>query len=320
MTSLSQMKSFIIANIATQWTLSILGCIPFTEIMYKCLQWFGLTTYYVVDLNVVKRVQKRLTPQCNILSDDRGYGAVWGKWYVVKIGTDSILIISSKKKYEELTEEFQESKALVEKHQESKALVEKHQVTIYDRNGPYSYNWYTMRKIYIHSMSCWSSQETIIARILQEYTSRKHAVALLHGPPGCGKSMTGLLLTTKLKGSYCNVLKPWMPNTTLSALYSASIPTEDKPLIIAIDEFDGPLLKIHNGEIPINEKLPTLVTDKTGWNLFFDEIQRGMYPYVIIILTTNKSPEFFNELDPSYIRKGRVDLIEQMSLPEKIEK
>jgi hypothetical protein len=34
-----------------------------------------------------------------------------------------------------------------------------------------------------------------------------------------------------------------------------------------------------------------------------------MYPYLILILTTNKKPEFFKELDPSYIREGRVNLI-----------
>ena len=40
-----------------------------------------------------------------------------------------------------------------------------------------------------------------------------------------------------------------------------------------------------------------------------DEIQRGLYPHLIIIMTTNKNPEFINNLDPSYLREGRVDII-----------
>jgi hypothetical protein len=39
-----------------------------------------------------------------------------------------------------------------------------------------------------------------------------------------------------------------------------------------------------------------------------DEIHIGMYPHMILLLTSNKSPEFIRELDPSYIREGRVDL------------
>lgn len=302
MVNLADMKQYVISTFIAQTLVASLQYIPIKECFFNFLNLIGLKTYYVMDMNVVKRVQKRLTDKCNIMSDERGFGSVWGMWYFVNIWDNSLMIISSKKKYSELTEEFQESKVTVEKRP----------VTVYDKNGPYSYNWYDRRKIYIHDVTSWPCQESIIGRIMDEYKTKKHTVALLHGPPGCGKSMTGLLLTLKLKGSFCNIFKPWMPNSTLSALYSAVAPSEDSPLIIGMDEFDGPLLKIHNGEIPINEKLPTLITDKTGWNLFFDEVQRGMYPFVIILLTTNKSPQFFNELDPSYIRKGRIDLIEEM--------
>lgn len=303
MTDWSSLKYFVLSNLFSQCILNILSYIPFTTLFYKLLFYFGLHTYYIYDVNIIRRVQKRLTPQCNIISDERGFGPVFGKWYYVSIRSDYVIIIANKDKYEKLTEEFHDEKTILQKSQ----------ITIYDRTGPYTHNWYDKRTIYIHSMQCWPKQEEIIDRILQQYNSKKHAVALLHGPPGSGKSMTGFHLTIQLKGNYCNVFKPWMPNTTLASLYTASTPSEDSPLILAMDEFDEPLLKIHNGDIPINEKLPTLITDKTGWNLFFDEIQRGMYPFVIIILTTNKSPQFFHDLDPSYIRKGRIDLIEEMN-------
>jgi hypothetical protein len=44
-----------------------------------------------------------------------------------------------------------------------------------------------------------------------------------------------------------------------------------------------------------------------------DEIQRGMYPHLIMLLTSNKGPEFIQSLDPSYIRKGRVDITVELS-------
>ena len=44
-----------------------------------------------------------------------------------------------------------------------------------------------------------------------------------------------------------------------------------------------------------------------------DTIQRGMYPNIILIMTSNRGPEFINSLDTSYIRKGRVDLTFEMT-------
>jgi hypothetical protein len=60
--------------------------------------------------------------------------------------------------------------------------------------------------------------------------------------------------------------------------------------------------------------VPIIVPDKSGWNNMLDTIQRGMYPNLILIMTSNRGPEFINSLDPSYIRKGRVDLTFEMTV------
>jgi hypothetical protein len=135
---------------------------------------------------------------------------------------------------------------------------------------------------------------------------------MIHGPPNTGKTTIGLLLAEALNACYCNTFKPWTPNDYIASLYSRAEPSEEKPLIIALDEFDTALEKIHHGLVPENPKVPTPVRDKSGWNTFFDDIQRGMYPYLIILLTSNKIPQHINEMDPCYIRLGRVDLIEEM--------
>jgi hypothetical protein len=68
------------------------------------------------------------------------------------------------------------------------------------------------------------------------------------------------------------------------------------------------LAQIHAG-IPANPKFIIQTRDKAGWNQILDEIHIGMYPNLILLLTSNKTPEEISEMDPSYIREGRVDLI-----------
>jgi hypothetical protein len=38
-----------------------------------------------------------------------------------------------------------------------------------------------------------------------------------------------------------------------------------------------------------------------------------MYPNIILIITSNRGPKFIESLDPSYIRKGRVDVTFEMT-------
>ena len=44
------------------------------------------------------------------------------------------------------------------------------------------------------------------------------------------------------------------------------------------------------------------------WNNFMDKIDRGHFPYLILMMTTNRTPEWFDALDPAYMRAGRVNM------------
>ena len=55
-------------------------------------------------------------------------------------------------------------------------------------------------------------------------------------------------------------------------------------------------------------KHPTKIRDKTSWNGFWDDINRGDFKYTIWILTTNKSFDYFDMIDIAYIRDGRVNM------------
>ena len=150
-------------------------------------------------------------------------------------------------------------------------------------------------------------QQIIVDEIKLYFHKHRFCVAYIYGPPQTGKSMVGILVASQLGGVFCNTLKPWQPGDSLGMLYTDVEPKVNKPLVIVFDEFDSTILRIHENTIQPHKHLPTSIIDKSGWNHTLDEIQRGMYQDVILILTSNKSPDFINALDTSYIRQGRVD-------------
>ena len=121
------------------------------------------------------------------------------------------------------------------------------------------------------------------------------------------------MLTNHYTSSYCKNIKFWKPGETLANLHVEVDPTEDKPLIILLNEIDIPLVSITEG-IPDHKNIDISIQDKSGWNDLFDDIQIGIYPNIIVLLTSNKTPTFINELDQSYLREGRIDLIFEVAL------
>lgn len=309
---LQDIKQFIIGNLIAGVAIQMFNSLPWVSIMLFILKQFSINNYIITDQNTVKRIQKRLASKTNTIYDEQAFGCVWDYNLLANISKNqwediSVSLYCSKETYETLTCET------VSEHK-SEEIVEspKQKITIYDRSGTYADTYYPKRNVYVHSINCRSNQCAIISNIVKEYSKKTHVVSLIYGPPNTGKTTIGILLAKQLNGSYCNSFKPWLPNCTLSQLYTIVEPSEENPLIIAMDEFDVPLFNIHNGLIKPNEKMSTSMIDKCGWNTFFDDIQRGMYPYLIVLLTTNKSPEFINELDTCYIRSGRVDVIHEL--------
>lgn len=186
-------------------------------------------------------------------------------------------------------------------------------ITCYEREGVFWRLCYVPKQIEVPNKQMYGIQQSTVNTIITKYQENKHLACLLYGPPGTGKSMTGLHLCAKLlettKGvSYVDTFNPFEHGDNLNSLYTRIGPTSESPLVIMLEEIDNHINNLHAGKIEQKHHIPVQLKNKPDWNLFFDKLDRGFYQHVILIMTTNKSDNYFDELDKSYMRQGRVDL------------
>ena len=293
---------------------SIYQAIPWVAI-FLITQLFGVRLYVLKDKTVCQRVQKRLTRSSHVADGGKGYGISVGRWYFASVSIThgdmgdqyDVWMIATAASFERLTLEAPTAEPLPSVEGQTVPPAPPTSITVFERVGTFFNPWFKKRNMQFTSVKPREEQTEIMDKICVYQKAHGHTVVFLHGPPGTGKSMIGVLLADRLHASYCNTLKPWQPGDTLADLYAEAEPTAEKPLVVAFDEFDGAIMAIHVGITP-HKSTPTLVPDKAGWNRFLDEIGRGMYPHLILILTSNRDPSFIRAMDPSYIRDGRVDL------------
>jgi len=288
----------------------IMNYLPWSSI-FLITQLFGIRLYTISRKEECQNIQKKIGQRfSHIREDGKGSGYSIGKWYFLcmnithsyETDTYDTWMISTESSYEFLTKE----KDIHITTNNIKNAPEK-SLKILQRYGNYHGPYYKSRSLQI-CVSPLKTQDNIIKNIINTYNKNSHCITLLYGSPGSGKSMLALLLANAIGGSYCNTFIPWQPGDTISSLYSEADPSPTNPIVIAFDEIDTALVKINEGINP-HKSIPIQISNKTGWNNMLDEIQRGLYPHLIIIMTTNKNPEFINNLDPSYLREGRVDII-----------
>ena len=293
------------------FALNLISSIPWS-IIFFFTQFFGIRLYYIKKSDECIRIQNRLKTCSHTTDGGKGYGYSFGYWYILYIsdGQDdvkSVYMVATADSYNKLTEEIKgEDKSLFEQGWKPPQITEQTKITVIERSGSYSNVWFRRRDREAKDKPI-GKQANIVSKIIEDYMKRRHTVAFIHGKPGTGKSMVGILVANEFSSYFCNTLKPWQPGDTLGYLISEVEPKPQKPLVIVFDEIDMTLTKIHNGIEP-HKHIPIAVEDKSGWNHMLDSIQRGMYPNIILIITSNHGPKFIESLDPSYIRKGRVDI------------
>jgi len=283
------------------WSGVFLTMIPWSVLIIP-LQMIGIRLYVSSDRDKCRRIQTRV--YCSSQEkDNKPCGYILGRWYIGHITTDmeslSCWILATKGSYEFLTREIR-TKEIAEYKEKKKV------VTIYERAGSYTNIWYRKRTYEIETVPT-AEQREVMSEIREEYRRTGYTTVYVHGPPGTGKSMLGIFLAEG--GNYSNTVKPWQPGDTIGNIYSEVEPTKENPLIIVFEEIDGPLSEILTGILP-HKNIPTMARTKEGWNSMLDEIGRGMYPHLILIMTSNKGPKSIQE--ESLLREGRISTVLEM--------
>ena len=194
----------------------------------------------------------------------------------------------------------------IQKINEDIETTNKNYIDVFDRDGNYFYFRWDMSPLIV-DFEPHENQNHAINFLAEQSIIETNTTALLYGRPGCGKSVIPLLLAKKLGAYYVDTFNPTTPGDTLLNLISKVNPTPSRKVIIVLEEIDILLNMVHNKQIISHKDVCTLVFDKGSWNSFLDIFDRKRIRNVILIMTSNKDPSFFDELDPSYIREGRVN-------------
>lgn len=290
--------------------MSVFQQIPWSA-FFLLLHPFHIHLYRLTDRETCIRIQKRLTISTHKTDDNRHYGYGLGKWFVVSLfrefGEWNVTLITSETTYKSLTAPIPSEDLTTKLDYTSLKEDDSTSITLLQRHGNYSNFYFKKRSVDLGLLEPLPQQQTILETIQSNQEKFGYTIVFLHGPPGTGKSMIAYILTQRAKGTFCNTIKLWEPGDTLEEVYEEASPTKKNPLILLFDEVDVVLTRIHEHKIEPHKKIPTAIHDKSGWNRFLDSIQLGLYPNLILVLTSNKSPEDINKLDSCYLRPHRVD-------------
>lgn len=188
-------------------------------------------------------------------------------------------------------------------------------LTIYSRSGSYTCVYYTRMRIDIHNLEPMGQQIDVTNDICDIFDKKRRGVFFIHGISGAGKSTIGFLVANKINGTFCHTFNPTDPGDTLTSILRDSVPSDESPTIILIEEVNIMIHALHNGTIQKHKNVTTCIHNKSTYNTFMDDLI--FYRNVVIIITSNEDKESIDALDPCYLRKGRVD--GYYSMMEKIE-
>ena len=178
-------------------------------------------------------------------------------------------------------------------------------LTMYSRFGSYTNLFYSKMRIDVRGLEPKGEQANIVADISKHYAERRRGAFFIHGVSGAGKSTIGTLLACQLNGAYCHTFNPTDPGDTLTMLLREIEPTDERPAIILFEEANTMIRTIHTGSMVRHKNTTTLVHNKSTYNTFMDDMI--FYRNVILILTSNEDKTTIDELDPCYLRQGRID-------------
>lgn len=273
----------------------------------------NITVFFITDKKTINIISKKVVYSTYQDENKNPSGICIGKWFLGYLQTSEynggkfhILTFDAKFHKVYTTEQMQmDNKKVVE----NDTSVNDTNIWYWFRHGSYEYIRYIKRQIK-NWTKCREEQSAIVSDIVSHYNEHKTGTFFISGEPGVGKSTILKLLGNRFQQCHlCKQFRPCEPGDTIDFLYHTIEPTEKMPLIILFDEIDRIIDKVHNNNIDPHKKISIEIQDTTSYNTFFDDIDDKMYPYLIVLLTSNYSKEEIDEIyHPCYLRKGRVHM------------
>lgn len=314
----------------------IIGISTFTSILWSIVfllpQYFDYVLYHISGNMLNSFIPSIKTYSYSSNEEPNGWIIGWSEgFYIGFLSCSSgngphgpmknLYIFTSKKFYNTYISKNGDSLLDGEKKNKNKLLSnEKKTITLFIREGSYynlSYlpnNYKAPKKLFPPRVT----QTLIINEIMNMYDLDTHPYVrvLLCSKPGFGKSILAIHLCYELlnrydKVSFVTTWSPTDPNDSFIRMYNKIKPSVKAPLVILLDEIDIMVTTMLEGKIILSDAspMPIEIMNKKGWNTFFDSFDIEIYKYVIVIMTSNKHTSYFNNLDPSLLREGRIDIV-----------
>jgi hypothetical protein len=188
-------------------------------------------------------------------------------------------------------------------------------ITYITKMGEYGFFRYGTRQVDLDEMvqhgnlEFYPRQKLLFQDIMTFYRTNHFCKIYLSGPPGCGKTYFAYLMAQKLGCYLCDVYKGNEASSNFNEIYTRTRVSSDRPIIVIFDEVDVMISEIHNNSKEHHKKYSKEIHDKISWNSFMDKIEYGMFPHVILIMTSNKARCDIDNYDKSYLRNGRINVI-----------
>jgi hypothetical protein len=313
----------------------IIGISTFTSILWSIVfllpQYFDYVLYHISGNMLNSFIPSIKTYSYSSNEEPNGWIVGWTDgFYIGFLSCSSgngphgpmknLYIFTSKKFYNTYISKNGNEKENEKQNKHKLLSNEKKTITLFIREGSYynlSYlpnNYKAPKKLFPPRFT----QSLIINEIMNMYDIDTHPYVrvLLCSKPGFGKSILAIHLCYELlnryeKVSFVTTWSPTDPNDSFIRMYNKIKPSVKAPLVILLDEIDIMVTTMLEGKIIISDAspMPIEIRDKKGWNTFFDSFDIEIYKYVIVIMTSNKTTSYFNNLDPSLLREGRIDIV-----------
>ena len=129
----------------------------------------------------------------------------------------------------------------------------------------------------------------------------------IHGPPGCGKSTIGAMVALRINGTLCDTHMPLDAGDTLSMVVVSAEATEEKPLVLVINEFNRVVESAFDrpGEFRYKGGVPS-VCSQSSYNDYMDRL--CTYNGCIFVFTSNLTRTAVEQRYPSSLRDGRINM------------